>query len=631
MMMQLIRNMVTGWLAVVIVALLIIPFAFWGINYYFEQGANIVAAEVNDSKISLQEYQRTYQRVRQQWQDRGADITDQEDLIKQQTIDSLVNLELLSQFRKEMGLRVNDQQVRQALMDIEIFQSERGFDTSLYSRYLAAAGYTPAAFEAQVREDMTAEQLQAGIIESSFITGPEVERIARLNNQTRDIRYLFVSFDEIAEGIEITEEEIKDWYDKQDAEYMEPEKVRIAYIELSREQIAADVPVSEPDLESYFRNNKANYSIEEQRKVRQILFGLGDDPSPERIEAIEAAAMDVLAEIESGKSFNDVAGDIAENPEQNIEVSEFGYLSRGILDSAVEEVVFSLDEGSVGGPVRSDAGIHLVQVEDIRGGEESTFQQVREQVEEDYRDSQAERQFFDYAERLATLAFEHPDTLEIAAEDLGIPVQQSEYFSREGAGDGFLNDPKVLSAAFSDEVLRNGNNSEIIELGTNRSIVLRVIDHKLPAKQPLEEVRDEVVEAIRFEKGSNRTREIGQLVIQELKAGNDGDAVAGQYDLKWKSAAGVKRDDPAVNRSILRTAFSLGRPDNGPLIGGDALGSGDYAVVVVNAVHDAQSLAADDVRPVRQELERMQAITAFRQFLETLKADADIRIRRDNL
>lgn len=630
-MLQLIRNWVTGWLAVVIVALLIIPFAFWGINYYFEQGGNVTAAEVNGNTISLQDYQRTYQQVRQQWQERGADISGQEDLLKQQTIDSLVNQELLSQFRQEMGLRVSDDQVRRALMEIEIFRNESGFDPALYNRYLSVAGYTPTAFEARVREDMVAEQLQAGIIESSFITSPEVERIARLNNQTRDIRYLLVSYDETVEEIEVTEEEIKDWYEKHDDDYMQPEKVRIAYIELSREQIEEDVSVNETDLRNYYRNNKASYSAEEQRKVRQILFSLGEDPSSEAIEAAESAAAEVMAEIESGRSFDEVADGFTGNLPQNLEVSEFGYLSRGILDTAVEEVVFSLEAGAVGGPVRSDAGVHVVQVQDIRGVEESTFAQVREQVEEDYRASQAERQYFDYSERLANLAFEHPDTLEIAAEDLGIPIQQTDYFSRDGAGDDFLNDPRVLEIAFSEEVLQNRNNSEMIELGTNRSIVLRVIDHKLPAKQPLEEVREEVVEAVRFDKGSSRTRETGQSIMEELKAGGNADALAEQYGLEWKNAAGVKRDDPAVSRSVLRTAFRLGRPENGPLIGGEAQGSGDYAVVAVDAVHEAQSLAADDVRPVRQELERMRAIDTFRQFLETLRDNADIRVRRDNL
>ncbi len=630
-MLQIIRNMVTGWLAIIIVVLLIIPFAFWGINYYFDQGGNIAAANVNGTKITLQAYQRAYQRIRQQWQERGADLSGQEELLRQQTINSLVNQELLSQFKDEMGLRVSDSQVRQVIMGIEVFQGADGFSNSLYNRYLATAGYTPTAFEARIREDMTSEQLQAGIIESSFATNAAVRRIARLNNQTRDIRYLYIPFDEISENIEVTEQEIQDWYEEHDREYMEPEKVRVAYIDLSRDNIAEDVSVTDTELRSFYENNRTNYGIEEQRKVRQILIGLKEDPSQEMIDQANARAEKLLARLESGEDFEQLAEEVSEDAELNMEFSEFGFLSRGILDSAVEEVVFSLEEGETGGPVRSGAGIHIVQVEDIRGGELSSFEEVRDQVEKDYRDSQAEKLYFDYSERMATLAFEHPDTLEIAAEDIGMEVRKSEYFSREGTGDDFLNEPAVLSAAFSEEVLQNGNNSEVIELGTNRSIVLRVIDHKLSAKKPLEQVRDEVVEAIRFRKGSNRTREIGRAIISALREGGEAATVAGRHDLEWKNAAGVKRDDPKVNRSILRTAFGLGRPDDGPVIGGDALGTGDYAVVMVEAVHEARSLASDDVRPVRRELERIQAVNGWSQFLDTLRARSEIRIFRDNL
>lgn len=630
-MLQIIRNMVTGWLAVVIVVLLIIPFAFWGINYYFDQGGNVVAAKVNGTKISLRDYQRAYQRIRQQWQSRGADLSGREDLLKQQTIDTLVNRELLSQFKDEMNLRISDGQLRQTIMNISVFQGEDGFDNSLYNRFLASAGYTPASFEAEVREDMTSEQLQAGIIETSFVTDASVKHIARLNNQTRDIRYLMVPFDKVAEGIEVTDKQIKDWYDSHDREYMEPEKVRIAYIDLSRDRIAGDVSVTEQDLKAYYENNRSKYSVEEQRKIRQILIKLGQDPTQDEIDKASAEAGKMLERLRSGESFDQVAEEARKNAEVNMEVSEFGYLSKGILEDSVDEVAFSLEEGGVGGPIRTQSGIHVIEVDDIRGGTQSTFADVRDQVEADYRASQAEKQYFDYSERLATLAFEHPESLEVAAEDLDMPIQKSGFFSREGGDSDLLSDPKVISAAFSDEVLEKGNNSEVIELDTNHSVVLRVADHKLPAKKPLEEVRDDVVAAIRFEKGSARTQQIGEQIIKELKQGQASETVAESRDLEWQSAVGVKRDDPKVNRSVLRTAFSLGRPDDGPVIGGDALGAGDYAVVQVNAVHDAKSLAADDVRPVRKELERLHASEAFTQFLDTLKDRAEIRILRDNL
>ena len=515
-MLQSIRNWVTGWLAVVIIVLLIIPFAFWGINYYFGQGSDIIAAKVNGSKITLKDYQLAYQRLRQQWQSAGADLANQEEMLKQRTIDTLIDRMLLSQLKEDMDLRVSDSQVRQTITSIRAFQGDNGFDNSLYNQYLASAGYTPVTFEAQLREDMTSEQLQAGIIESGFVTKAAVERIARLNNQTRDFDYALIPFDKIVEDIHISDAEVKQYYDDNDKEFMDPEKVRIAYLDLSRDKIAKQVTVNEDELKSYFENHKENYSVAEQRKVDQVLVSAGKTPSDQALAKAKARAEELKKELESGKTIKDIADETAaaKDAQINVEVSEFGYLAKGILEPEVDSVAFSLKKGEVGGPVSTDSGYHVVLVEDIRGGQKSTFEEVRDQVEKDYRISEAEKRFYEMAEKLATLTFEHPESLEVASEELGLPIQKSDYFSRNGAGNDFLKNPKVLSAAFSDEVMQNGNNSDVIELDTNRSIVLHVIDHRMPQKKPLQEVHDDIVKTLRFDKGSRRTGEIGQEVIK---------------------------------------------------------------------------------------------------------------------
>jgi len=633
-MLQSIRDWVTGWLAVIIIALLIIPFAFWGINYYFGQGGNVVAATVNGSDISLRDYQIASQRIRQQMEKSGTDTADKDELLKKRTLDTLINQKLLAQFKDDLNLRVSDKQVRQTIQGIRVFRGDNGFDSSLYTRYLANAGYTPASFEAQIRQDMTSEQLQAGILESSFVTSEAVEQIAKLNNQTRDIAYTLVPYDRIVKKVQVTNDEIKKYYDSHDQEFMEPEKVRVAYIDLSRDEIAKRVKVNEDDLKSFYKNHKENYSVAQQRKVNQVLVSVtGKKPSKATLKKAEALAEQFRKELESGKSVEDIAKEKQSGKDGiSVDVSQFGYLAKGILDKKVDSVVFSLKKGEVGGPVRTDNSYHVVQVTDVRGGETSSFADVRDQVEKDYRIDVAEKKFYDLADKLSNLTFEHPDTLEVAAEEMHLPVQKSDYFSRKGTGDGLFKDPKVLTAAFSDDVLQEGNNSQVIQLNPNRDVVLRDIDHKPTHKKSLAEVRDDIVKKIRFQKGSSRAEEIGKAIIKGLKQGQSKDALSDKYGVKWKTGNSVKRDEPTVNRTVLRTAFSLGHPAAGKSVyGGTSMGSGDYAVVQVKAVHDAGTVSHEDVAPVRKKLRRKYAVAAWTQFLDNLRSSADITIHQGNL
>lgn len=633
-MLQTIRDWVSGWLAVLIVVLLIIPFAFWGINYYFDQGGEPVAARINGETITVREFQVAQQRLRQQLQSLGNELPDKEDFIKQQALEGLINAELIKQFNAQMRLRVSDAAARGVINEIEVFQGINGFDSALYDRYLSALGYTPASFEAQIRQDMTTEQLQAGIMESAFVIPSEIGKIARLKNQTRDISYLLISYDGIKQAIETTDEEIQAHYDGEAELYTEPEKVRLAYLNLSLEHIEEGVNVTEEILRHYYDVHGDNYGVAEQRSVKQILFAAGKEMSDEQIVRIEAKAKEVEDFLKSGKTFEDVTEKYAAETEIKMEISEYGYIAKEILDPAVDSVVFSLNKGEVGGPVRTDAGFHIVMVEDIKGGQKSTFDEARERIEKDYRREEAEKIFFELADRLATLTYEHPDTLDLAAEELELEIQQTDFITRSPANavPALLSDPKIISAAFSEEVLQGGNNSDVIELDSNEIVVLRVIEHKPREKRPLAEVRGEIEDRIRLEKGRAKTAEIGMEILEKLKQGAVKEELLKEYAAEWRDAEGVKRDDAGVNRAILRAAFALGHPEAGqPLYDHAAMGSGDHAVIALYAVHDPETVASGETIPVRNQMQQLNARLAWLQLIKDLRDKAQIKVFNERL
>ncbi len=627
-MLQIIRNVVSGWVAVIIFVLLIIPFAFWGIDSYFGISA-INAAKINGVDVSMAEYQRTFQNVREQWQNISAPMAEQPEFIKQQALDSLVNRLLLVELNEDLGFRVNNSQVRSAINEIPAFRNPEGFDTVAYQNYLLTQGYTPARFEAEIREDMSLQQMQAGLSETVVVPKADAVKLAALQLQSRDFRYALISHDVLKQGTDISEDEIQAYYQKNEQEFMSAEEVRLAYIQLSADLIAQGVNVDEASLSTYFDSSVQNYSVAERRKVKQILV-YAEQENKERAGEI---ANEMHALVTSGTSFEDVRNKYSDNTEVTVEVSDFGFINQGVLDTAVDEAVFSLAKGAISEPILTEFGYQIVTVEDITGGSSAAFEDVRAEVERDYRKEQAQKQFFDLYDELAVLTYEHPETLEVASESLDLPIIESGVITRESAMDPLLNDPRALAAAYSDEVLLNGNNSDLIEINPEQIIVIRVIQHNPPQKKALADVRNEIVAKLQSEKGTEKARVMGEEIKQKLVQGTTTEILASEYAMVWNQQFGAKRDNAELDREILQLAFKAGKPAGAPIIDGSALASGDYVVILVDAVNDSapEALTDEVVQPVMNYLRQSMASRTMSLILEDLRKQADIEIFDTNL
>jgi len=629
-MLQSIRNMLTGWVAVVFVALLIIPFAFWGIDSYFGSGARVNVARVNGVDISLAEYQRAYQNTRQQWQEISPMLAEQTEFLRQQTLDSLVDRLLVLELKDKLGLRLGDDHVRMAIYEIPVFRNPEGFDTVAYQIYLRSMGYTPSQFESQVREDMTLQQLQSGLFGTLIVTSAETAKLAALENERRDISYAQIPFDSVESGIEVTEAEAELYYQEHSEEFMLPEEARVAYIYLTIDSIARQISADEESLRDYFDSYRANYSVVERRKVRQILVYADADTSMPRAESV---AREIYEQVAAGMTFAQ-AQERYDDGDISIEISDFGFLNPGVLDPEVNEVVFSIEQGVISEPIPSPYGYQLVMVEDITGGTVPNFEDVRDEVSRDYRREQAERRFFDLYDELAVLTYEHPDTLEVASELLDVPILESQSVTRAGASDPLLNNPGVISAVFSDDVLIGRNNSGLIELEPNRIMVLRIVEHTPARLAPFQEVRDEVFEIIQYEKGIEITRTIGAEIRAKLGQGIDKETLAEEYGIQWREESQIERDSFYLNGQILDAAFTAGRPtDETPVIGGVSLFDGGYAVIVVNAVHDLDpaSLTKEDMEPIRDFIRQSAASKMWTYLIEDLRSRAEITIFDSNM
>ncbi len=616
-MLQSIRERAQGWLAWLIILLISIPFALWGINRYFGGGGEVVVASVNGTDITLRQWQQVYQEQRQRILSAlGGDVD--EALLKQQVLDGLIEQLLLLQAARSMGLAVSGLQLAAYIQSRPVFQRDGRFDKRRYEQVLAAQGLTPEQFEQQLYQRLLIGQIRQGVVESAFVTPGELERLARLKGQKRTLSLLVVEAKPFLSEASIDEGAIKAYYEAHKDAFTLPEQVKVQYIELSVEALMDQVPPpDEATLKELYEASKADFMVPEARRVRHILIPIAGDE-----EKAKAQAEALLKRIREGEDFAALAKRYSKDPGSARLGGDLGYVGRGVMDKAFEEAVFGMKKGETR-LVRTPFGFHIVQVTDIRPPEVRPFAEVKGELVRRYRRREAERLFLDKAEELANLAYEHPDTLEPAAEALELPLKTSGLFSRKG-GEGIASHPKVVEAAFSQDVLEEGYNSEPIELAPDHLVVLRVIEHRPPALQPLAEVRDAIEKRLRKEQAAEKARALGEQLIQKLKAGEDPQALAKAHGLAWQPPMTLKRDDTRVRPALVKAAFRLPKPKDAPTYGGIAYPSGDYAVIRLERVEEGR--LEDLPEEAREALRRERGEAAFKAYVRGLREEAAIKV-----
>lgn len=625
-MLHFIRERAQSWIAWVIVILIIIPFALWGINQYFDGGKEIPAAQINDAEISQQRLQQAFYQQQQRLREMlGANYRPEmfpEEQMRQQVLDGLIEQELLVQTARDSGMRVGDALLAATIHNVPAFQLGGQFSQQAYESTLRARGMSPAGFEADVRRDMLTQQLYAGIVRSDFSTPVESRAMQQLLGQQRDIGFLTVPLKDFIAKVEVSDDEVEAYYEAQSALFMQPEQVRVAYLELSAAKIAAGIAVGEEELRARYDAQLANYSAPEERRARHILFRVDAEAGADADASARAEAEKILTELRAGADFAELARKFSQDPGSAAEGGDLGLFGRGVMDKAFEDAAFALKPGELSEPVRSVFGYHLIRVDEVQGGETKPFAEVREQILQEIRNERAEQQFYDQAEQLATLTYEHPDTLEEAAQQLALSVQESPPFSRRG-GPGVLADPRVVSAAFNDDVLARGNNSDVIEVGRNHVLVVRVLEHQPEMRRPLDSVRDDIVTRLRRDKAAKAAREAATALQQQLAEGADPELVAKGAGVQWQRKDGVSRGEGGIDAAVLRTIFAMARPQEGqPRWEQTVSADGDVAVVALYAVRDGEIAEGED--GAAGDLERAAGDAGFAAVLGGIRARAKI-------
>ena len=637
-MLQLIRDQATGWIAWGIVILISIPFALWGISDYFGFGQVPFVAEVNGTELSVNEYNTAYQRHRQRLQRLLGSRVDvnqlDEGLLRRQSLDTLVQDTLLVQFGDEDNMRIGDVQLARAIQAQEQFRLDGEFDQGLYENWLRGQGYTSGGFEYDLRRSMLIEQILSGVGGSAIATQGEKTRMAALIGQQRSFFELTINAAQFRDRV-VSDEEISEYYASNSESLNTEEAVSLEYVRLSLDELATNVETDEAALQSLYDSSKLNYTAPERRRAAHVLIRIAADANDEAVSQANETLSQLADELDGGATFESLAATHSEDPGSASNGGDLGFFERGIMDPGFEAAVFAMQKGEISEPVRTSFGLHLIQLVDIAAGHTKTFAQARPEISDDYRRRAAEQLYFEQVENLASLAFEVPDTLESAAEALDLEIVRVDNVTRAGAfGDLVAGDPKVVEGAYSNEVLNEGNNSDIIELPNNEVAIVRVVEHFESRKQTLEEARDLIVDRLRNESANTQALREGRSIIERLSSGASREDVLttqeGQsIEASWLERTNIMRRDAAVANETIDLVFSLPKPNTGiASIDGAQTRSGDFTVVVLTEARDGQTgaLAGDELNEVESQLTADYGRLTFDAFVSTLRAGADINI-----
>jgi peptidyl-prolyl cis-trans isomerase D len=625
-MLQRIRDSLQGqkWLAYLLLGALAVVFAAWGaygiVNLNF--GGSNYAAEANGSKISLEDARSAWLRQQSMWQQRfgGSELpAPLRTRLQDQVLESLIRRSLLTERSHDLGYRVSNQALLEAVQGEQAFQVDGKYDPQAAKAALAQAGITLDSYEQQLRTDLQQLQLEGGIRASDFVTPAELVRLGDLEDQQREVRYLILPADRFHPSAAAGEAAVQAYYKEHQAQYMRPEAVDLQYAELRLEALAAQQELSEADLRAAYEKEKGRLEVPEKRHARHVLITGKDDA------AALALAQQVLSQAKSGKDFGELAKQYSQDPGSAQNGGDLGWAERSTFVKPFADALFGMSAGEIAGPVKTQYGYHIIRLEEIQRGKSKSFEEARPELEAQLRRARATDRFGEIQEQLQAKLAEPGADLNALAQQYNLQPGEVKEFVK-GAGAVPLGAaPQLQELLFGDPPLGADKLGGPVLLGDDRLVIFKVLQHRASAPQPLAEVRDSIVATITKDQGTQAALGAAQRAREQLLKGASFDEVAQELKVSADPAHFIGRNDPSVPAQVREAAFGLGKPAGKPESRALTLNDGGAALVLVSAVRTAPAQdAAAKASRTQQESERLGTAAAL-AYLDEVRRTASVR------
>lgn len=617
-MLQDIRNNAQGTIAKVIIGLLIVSLSIWGMDAIVGGfSGEPEVATVNGEDITEREFLRVVQMESQrrlsQMESPDPSLLD-EDRIRREVLDSLIQEEVLIQDARDQGLQLSDEDIDALITQIPQFQVDGTFNRDRFVAAVRNMGMGVGEFREAMRRQYVVNQIRSAINDSALVPRETARDLLAIQNQTRDFRTLTLDAAMVADQVEVTDAEVQDWYEANGDQFMRPERVDVQYLELSRDTLAQAIEVSEEELRALYEERVAELEAAEERRAAHILIEDGDNA--------EARLEEIQEKLAAGEDFAELAREYSDDTLSAAEGGDLGFAGRDVFDQAFTEALYGLDEGEVSEPVSGPYGTHIIKLLDTRQAEVPSYEEMKPQLRRELAQRRAEERFSSARAELADLAYAE-ENLDYPAEQLDLEIRTRSDITRNG-GEPPFDHQGLIRQLFSGDVLEDGYNTELIEVGDGVSVVARVTEHKPASQLPLDEVEQDIRARLEQQQIREALEERASALIARLRDGATIDELDPTGD-GWTEHTDVSRNQPVVAGPVQAQVFSLPRPrEDGPRYGMAPVDS-SVVVIALDQVTDGEVAEdSEELRQLRQFLASIQGQQEYSAYQQYLRNRAEI-------
>ena len=587
MLLQRIRERSQSWLSWVIVILITLTFSLWGVHNFVGSDAAPPVAKVDSIEISQTQFKHELELARNQYQMQPRLQRPDEAVLRQQVLKQLINRTLLIHDSQQLGLHISDAVVKQALLELPDFQENGEFSLSRFNAFLAQYPGGPEQLLRDYQQDLILAQIRSGYTETAFSLQHDIDNLVQSLRQKRDFEFLVVAKKDFVADVKPTTTDIEHYYQAHAEQYKAPEQVALQYLHLSLTDLRANIKPDEATLQDYYQQNIANFKTKPRWHLARIV--MKSKPDPGALAKVKQAADAVVRQAQAGTSFAELAKQHSSDVVTANQGGDIGWVTAEALTPALLAELQKLSKGGISSPVQTDYGYEIIRLLAVEQEQVKPFAVIKAELTQRYKQQQAGKLFAERAEQLADLTYANPESLAQAAKALALPIKQTALFTREGLTAGLLANHAVTHAAFSDDVLEQGNNSEALELDAENVVVVRVQQHQPTHLKPLPAVQEKIKQALISAVATERIKTFTRQLADALTKQQNVAALLAQHKLQWQQAKGLNRDAKQIDRQLLTAAFRIvADSDNNSPIKPVPLANGDYALIKLQRVYEAK-------------------------------------------
>jgi peptidyl-prolyl cis-trans isomerase D len=616
----------------VFLALITLPFAFWGVDSYVRNaGAGADLASVGDSKISAQQFQQAWRdqqdRMRQALgANFKAEAMDTPEA-RLAVLNSLIDQRLLLLEAAKGRLGASDGLLREIISKIPALQENGQFSMARYEAALRAQGMTQQQFEAQMRQDLTLQQLVGALGDTGIVSNTVAEAMLRIQSEERQVAELRIVPEQFGEQAKIDAAAVQKYYEENRKQFEVPEQAKAEYVVLSLDALLPQVVVTDAEVKAWYEGHKDRYQQAEERRASHILLMANADASPADKSKAKAKAEEILKEVrKSPAKFAELAKQYSQDPGSAEKGGDLGFFARGMMVKAFDDTVFKQKENEISGVVESEFGYHIIKLTGIKPGKQRSIEEVRPEIEGELKRQAALRKFAESAEVFNNTVYEQSDSLLPVAEKFKLKVQQSNWLPRNPspqvqAALGPLANAKVLASLFSEDSLKNKRNTEAVEIAPNTLLAARILEYKPAAAKPFDVVKADIEAHLKAQAAATLAKKAGEAKLAELQKGSE-DKVA------WAQVRNVSRlQGQQVPPAALQAIFKTG-VQKLPAYAGLELGGGSYMLYKIMKVSQPEKANENQRKLLQREYSTMTAQEDFAAYLAVLHARYKIDINK---